>query len=333
MPAIRYRGWPRCPAFRIENTCREGRYRIEKTIFTHPRRDALIQLIRFVRSAGGSRAHMPLRPVEPPPGEPGRTQYRLGHGAQRESHALRRPRRAFVALACSVPWARSSAGFAGSASDGHRELNRRGRLVWGYNRAEDGNVVLTGEVDLRGLAGDSAGPGLWCHSSRGCTCARTSLLEDLAAIREEFVLATGRIGRHIGLSRATRARRTRPLSHQHGGTAYARGPQGPGPPLPACRTPGARSEPTTGPARLAITRSGPATWWKLRAACWRRGRGRIACGSSDTSRRPRTLTATGRRINGSMVPGSGTRSRWARRPFRSCCWNSSAARACCRPTT
>ena len=36
------------PAFHVVNTCRQGRYRIEKRILADPQRDALLQQTRFV---------------------------------------------------------------------------------------------------------------------------------------------------------------------------------------------------------------------------------------------------------------------------------------------
>src|SRR5205085_11245747 len=35
------------PGYRLTNTCNKGRYRIHKTIITHPRRDVLLQAISF----------------------------------------------------------------------------------------------------------------------------------------------------------------------------------------------------------------------------------------------------------------------------------------------
>ena len=32
------------PAYRLVNTCRHDRYRIEKTVLAHPRRDAILQI-------------------------------------------------------------------------------------------------------------------------------------------------------------------------------------------------------------------------------------------------------------------------------------------------
>ena len=43
---------PGVPAFRLLNTCRAGRYRIEKEIVTDPRRDVVLQHVRFVPLLG-----------------------------------------------------------------------------------------------------------------------------------------------------------------------------------------------------------------------------------------------------------------------------------------
>jgi len=40
------------PAFELVNTCRLGRYRIEKTVLAHPRRDVVLQSTRFVPLVG-----------------------------------------------------------------------------------------------------------------------------------------------------------------------------------------------------------------------------------------------------------------------------------------
>ncbi len=52
-----------------------------------------------------------------------------------------------LALACSTPWIKRSAGFVGF-SDGWQDLNQHGLMTWTYDRAENGNVALTGEMDL-----------------------------------------------------------------------------------------------------------------------------------------------------------------------------------------
>ena len=60
--------------------------------------------------------------------------------AERDGRAL--------ALASSVPWLKRSAGFVGT-SDGWQDLNQHKLMdVAGLSTAENGNVALTGEMDL-----------------------------------------------------------------------------------------------------------------------------------------------------------------------------------------
>ncbi|MCB0210076.1 MAG: glucan 1,4-alpha-glucosidase [Anaerolineae bacterium] len=141
------------PAYHLTNTCHQGRYRIEKKIVADPQRDALLQWTRF----------------EPLHGE--LTDYHLyallaphlanrGSGnsawvgdykgtpmlfAQRDDSAL--------ALVCSAPWLKCSAGYVGF-SDGWQDISRHFRLTELYERAEDGNVALTGEIDLAACGGE-----------------------------------------------------------------------------------------------------------------------------------------------------------------------------------
>ena len=57
-----------------------------------------------------------------------------------------------------------SVGFVG-ASDGWQDLSRNKRLTRRYERAEDGNVALTGEVDLGGRAASSCWRWAWAQSA------------------------------------------------------------------------------------------------------------------------------------------------------------------------
>jgi glucoamylase len=138
---------PGVPAYRLVNTCLQGRYRIEKEILTDPHRDVVLQKTRFVPVIGtlsDYRVYVLLAP------------HLSNHGwdntawvgdykgvpmlfAERDGTAL--------AVACTPAWTRGSAGFVGF-SDGWQDLVRHGQMSWTYVRAANGNVALTGEVDL-----------------------------------------------------------------------------------------------------------------------------------------------------------------------------------------
>jgi glucoamylase len=135
------------PAFKLVNTCRDGRYRIEKQIVTDPQRDTVLQQVQFHAQQGGLsdyHLHVLLSPHLGNHGD-GNTGW-VGEFegtpmlfAQRNDCAL--------ALACSTPWTKRSAGYVGS-SDGWQDLKTHHQMTWEYTRAENGNVALTAGIDL-----------------------------------------------------------------------------------------------------------------------------------------------------------------------------------------
>ncbi|MBK7252032.1 MAG: glucan 1,4-alpha-glucosidase [Gammaproteobacteria bacterium] len=142
------------PLYRLTNTCRAGRYRIEKDVLADPLRDVVLQRTCFVPLEGSMddyRVHVLAAPHMGNRGG-GNTAWRGEYKgvpmlfAQRADFAL--------AIACSAPWRRRSVGFVG-ASDGWQDLMRNRCLTAEYDRAENGNVALTAEVDLVACGGRS----------------------------------------------------------------------------------------------------------------------------------------------------------------------------------
>ncbi|MHB8173490.1 MAG: glucan 1,4-alpha-glucosidase [Nitrospirota bacterium] len=140
------------PAYRLVNTCKQGRYRIEKEIIVDPQRDSLLQLTNFTPLVGGPEDYHLCVLLAPHLGN-------WGYGntawvgdykgvpmlfAERDGNAL--------ALACSAPWLKRSAGFVG-VSDGWQDLIKNKQMTWEYSRAENGNTALTGEIDFRAVNG------------------------------------------------------------------------------------------------------------------------------------------------------------------------------------
>jgi glucoamylase len=137
---------PGVPAFRLTNTCLEGRYRIDKIVFTDPLWDALVQRIRFdplIGSVGDFRLYALLAPhIENHGyGNNGWTGTYKGVPmlfAQRGATAL--------ALACSTAFQVMSCGYVG-VSDGWQDISRHKQMLWRFPSASDGNLGLTGEID------------------------------------------------------------------------------------------------------------------------------------------------------------------------------------------
>ena len=175
------------PAFHLINTCRQGRYRIEKEILSDPQRDSLLQQTRFIPQQGQLEDYRLYVLLAPHLGNQG-----AGNSAwideykgvpmlfaEREGNAL--------ALACSVPWIRRSVGFVGS-SDGWQDLAAHKQMTWDYTRAENGNVCLCAEIDLQSGAGEFfLTLGFGRNAAEAGNRARASLLDGFAAAQSEYV--------------------------------------------------------------------------------------------------------------------------------------------------
>lgn len=134
------------PGFRIVSECDQGRYRLEKTVICDPRRDVLLQALRFESTGrGGDLSLFAL--LNPHIGNAG-----FGNDAWvldvRGVPMLFASRAGtWLALASFAPFLAGSCGFVGR-SDGWQDLRRNGKLTWRYNEALGGNVALCGEVDV-----------------------------------------------------------------------------------------------------------------------------------------------------------------------------------------
>ena len=138
---------PGVPGYRMVNRCREGRYEIEKTVITDPERSVLLQQLRFRVLAGTLADYRLFALLAPHIGNQG-----YGNDAWLDDYKgvpMLFARRHDVALAvcCSSGWSAASCGFVG-VNDGWRQVHASGRLTELYTEARNGNVALTGEVEL-----------------------------------------------------------------------------------------------------------------------------------------------------------------------------------------
>ncbi|KYF88029.1 hypothetical protein BE17_34625 [Sorangium cellulosum] len=134
------------PAFRVITEDPGGRFTIEKTIFADPDRDVVLQRLKITRRVRGLRFFVLHNPGvgNTPLGDSAMASTGGAPGAG--LFAWQGP---FAqALVASVPWRDATAGFSGTASDGYRDLTVHRTLTARYREARDGDVVLTGELDL-----------------------------------------------------------------------------------------------------------------------------------------------------------------------------------------
>ena len=178
---------PGVPAYELINTDLQGRFWIEKEIFTDPYRNVVLQRTRFEPLVGNLSDYRLYVLLSPHLGNHGvgntgwAGDYKGGAMlfAEREDNAL--------ALACSAPWLHRSVGFVGY-SDGWQDLSKNYRMTWEYTRAENGNIALTGEVDLAACKGEfvlALGFGdMWAEAGQ---VARSSLQEPYEELRKQYV--------------------------------------------------------------------------------------------------------------------------------------------------
>lgn len=140
------------PGYRLTNTCRRGRYRIEKVVFTDTLWDALVQQVRFEALQGGLSDYLLFALLAP---------HLENHGAGNNGWAgaykglpmlFAQRGQTALAMACSTPFRATSCGYVG-ASDGWQDISRHKRMTWFYPSAENGNLGLTGEIDLGACGG------------------------------------------------------------------------------------------------------------------------------------------------------------------------------------
>jgi glucoamylase len=142
------------PGFRLTNTCKENRYRITKTIVTDPTRDVLLQHIKFEALQGKLSDYTLYALLNPHVGN-----HAMGNdawaGEFRGIPMLFAKRKDLVlALACSVNWTARSCGYVG-ISDGWQDLHAHKKMTWHYPEARDGNIALTGAIDLAACGGEA----------------------------------------------------------------------------------------------------------------------------------------------------------------------------------
>ena len=176
------------PAFRLNNRAVDGRYRIEKEILSDPERNVVLQRTRFVPLQGtlaDYRLYVLLAP-------------HLGnHGANNSGWVgdskgvpvlyAEREGLAALALLSSVGWRARTVGYVG-VSDGWQDLVAHKQLTWFYNRAENGNIALTGEIDLVGCGGEFVlALGFDQHAFAAAHHARISLLKGFTAAATQYI--------------------------------------------------------------------------------------------------------------------------------------------------
>ncbi len=176
------------PGYHLTNTCKHHHYRIEKEIISDPSRDTVIQRIQFFPS-GKKKKDLKLFILLAP--------HLCNHGSSNtawvgdyKGFPMLFAQRGDVslALACSTPWKKGSAGFVGT-SDGWQDLMLHKEMRWQFERAENGNVALTGEFDLEENIGNcfTVTLGFGRNPQEAGQRARASIFETFDVCKTKFI--------------------------------------------------------------------------------------------------------------------------------------------------
>ena len=178
---------PGVPAFELVNTCNSKRYRIHKEVLSDPYRNVVLQKIRFEALEGSLSDYRLFALLSPHLANCGYGNTGWIGDYKGVSMFFAENGGVTLSMASSTPWRKMSVGFVG-VSDGWQDLSQHFELEWEYTRAENGNIALTGEIDLQACNGEfvlALGFGsIWTEAGQQ---ARSTLFEDYAEVQEHFV--------------------------------------------------------------------------------------------------------------------------------------------------
>jgi glucoamylase len=138
-----------CVFYRLINSEPNGRYRLIKHILTDPHRSVVLMHTKLEVLDESLRGKLRLYALLAP--------HLARHGAGNSGwcsevggnnllHAERKGMH--LVMGCSRGFSRRSVGYVG-ASDGWQDLMKHSRMDWEFRAAGDGNIALTGEIDLQ----------------------------------------------------------------------------------------------------------------------------------------------------------------------------------------
>jgi glucoamylase len=172
------------PAYSVINRCIHERYSIRKEILTDPLRNTFLQQTHFRPDRSGAyHLYVQLAPHMNDRGDNNNGWTGAYKGVQMlfaEGGGL------VVALACSAPWKKRSVGFVGS-SDGWTDLSRHKAMQWEYGRATNGNIALTGEIDVPSSGEFLLALGFGRNWEEAANHCRGSLLDGFGIAKKRYI--------------------------------------------------------------------------------------------------------------------------------------------------
>jgi glucoamylase len=175
------------PGYRLINTCKTGRYRILKTIVSDPIQDALLQQVKFEPLQGELTDYGLYGLLSPHLNNGGNTNTAWAGDHKGVPMLFAQRDGTVLALACSSPFKNMSVGYVG-ASDGWQDISQHKKMTWFYDSAPDGNVALTGEIDLAATEGSFLiALAFGRTAAEAGHRARAALLQDIEQLVHDYV--------------------------------------------------------------------------------------------------------------------------------------------------
>ena len=134
--------------YRCINADPDGRYTVTKEVIGDPHLPCLLEHTRIVCKDKAFLANLKIFALCAPHleiGGAGNNGYIAIANGQRILMAQKGSK--WMAMGATVPFSHLSCGYVG-ASDGWTDLHDNFKMDWEFNRASDGNIALTGELDL-----------------------------------------------------------------------------------------------------------------------------------------------------------------------------------------
>jgi glucoamylase len=176
-----------CLFYRLTNSEPGGRYRLVKDVLTDPHRSVLLVRTKLEVFDESLRGRLHLYALLAPhlagfgAGNSGSCtelgDYKLLHAQRENVHLL---------MACSSGFSRRSVGFVGF-SDGWQDLMDNFKMDWDFRTASNGNIALTGEIDLPDTGEFTVAVALGRSYQSAATKLFQSLAEPFQSNREAYV--------------------------------------------------------------------------------------------------------------------------------------------------
>lgn len=174
------------PAYRCINTCKQGRYRITKRIFTNPHNNSLIQDVQFEALQGKISDYKLYVLLAPHVAGMGRDNDGWIQEYKGNQYLAARRKITRLAMGCNLPFLKASCGYVGS-SDGWQDLHDYKYLKNVYDKASGGNIALTGEIDIQKNHGAfTLAIGFGLKSSEAANAVRSTLYCHVDRLLEDF---------------------------------------------------------------------------------------------------------------------------------------------------